>query len=423
MFDKQMKEALESQKIPFNEHAWEQMSARLDKVLPVQKNGLPWKSILGASAVVVTAAALYFANTEQVAPTLTASNHKENAIKESKEQGLQQNSGTIQVNDRLASDVEASEKNPSSSIDNSIAEEGNLLQNVRIEPSKPAISPVVYRDNNPGIKLIEPNKNNNETLQALTTKTELSAHYTFDLLTTYCENQALVIDNPYGQSFKLVSDDGSAVIPVKGSLQIKQLKPGHYSIYQGSDKVQSFDVQAIDRSNKVNIVEDYHFIKGIPQITVQPTTQNQILSWSVNGVKMQGNEYAFNTFTKGEYEVTFKANGSMGCPEEYSTKVFVAENYNLLAPNAFNVNSMDQRNRRFIPFALTQRDTPFELIIIEPASGRVVYRTNTTAGWDGIDQGTGELVPSNKPYVWKVTLSQPVKGEKKEYSSVVTRVD
>lgn len=417
-----MKEALESQEIPFNEHAWEQMSSRLDKVLPVQKNGLPWKSILGVSAIVVTCAAIYFTQEKVAHPVHTVNPTPSEAVAE-RNLSTEHLGTTVEIspsentfiskNDK--SSVELTQAN-GNAVKPEIQSNVNLSQQLTVQP----VSLInIERKTEYCPILLTPQKQE----AAFVKEDNHKEKYSFALNPIYCENQSIQIDNPYGQVFKLVSENETVHIPMKGSASLKNLKSGSYAIYLGNDKIQTFEVQSVEKSNKVNIIEDYHFVQGVPQISVLPATQNDIHSWYVNGAKMSGSNYTFNAFNKGDYEVTFITNTVIGCPTEYSTKIHVDQTYNLLAPTAFNVNSMDQRNRTFIPYALTQRDTPFELIIIEPASGRVVYRTTSIQGWDGIDQGTGELIPANKPYVWKVTLAQPLKGEKKEYSSVVTRVN
>ena len=422
MFDKEIKDALENHEFPFDPKAWEQMSARLDQVMPVQKsNGLPWKSILGVSAIVVTCAAIYFTNGNSTSPVLTAnanqSPEKVEIVKPAVTPSTQDIATPSVSNPSLSE--KAADVKLERTLENTLVDD---KQPINVQPSLVAKTVTKVDEPKNQHTIILPVRKDREDVAALQPRPQ-KENYSFDIKSTYCENQSIQIDNPYGQPFKIVSESETTQIPVKGSASLKNLKAGSYTIYQGNDKVQTFEVYTVDRNNKVNVVEDYHFVQGVPQISVSPSTQNDIQSWYVNGVKMSGTNYTFNAFNKGDYEVVFKANNGYGCPSEYSTKIHVDQNYNLLAPTAFNVNSMDQRNRTFIPYALTQRDTPFDFIIIEPASGRVVYRSTKAEGWDGIDQGTGELIPANKPYVWKVTLAQPLKGEKKEYSSVVTRVN
>jgi hypothetical protein len=101
----------------------------------------------------------------------------------------------------------------------------------------------------------------------------------------------------------------------------------------------------------------------------------------------------------------------------------VREDYNLLAPTAFRPSSNDPRNNHFMPFALTQRSTGFELMIIDPETGRTVFKsTSAENAWDGTDMNSEQADKVNKSYIWKVKLIQPERGEKSEYSGTILRM-
>ncbi|NBR15098.1 MAG: hypothetical protein EBU01_11050, partial [Crocinitomicaceae bacterium] len=113
-----------------------------------------------------------------------------------------------------------------------------------------------------------------------------------------------------------------------------------------------------------------------------------------------------------------------GC-ETTETKTFISkDDYNLLAVNALNLNSNDNRNNTFMPFALKQRNTPFKLIIIDPNDGGIVFESSDASfAWEGIDKRDGKKVNPKKAYIWKVTLLSPEKGEKSEYKGTITLVE
>jgi hypothetical protein len=103
--------------------------------------------------------------------------------------------------------------------------------------------------------------------------------------------------------------------------------------------------------------------------------------------------------------------------------VNIDEDYNLLAVNAFNPNSFEPRNQTFIPFALTQRDVKFTLLILDPKDGGVMYQTeDASQPWNGIDKRTGQLAPSNQAYIWKVRIANPLPGESTEYKGTMTKL-
>jgi hypothetical protein len=101
----------------------------------------------------------------------------------------------------------------------------------------------------------------------------------------------------------------------------------------------------------------------------------------------------------------------------------IPSDYNLLAVNAFNPQSQDSRNSTFMPYALTIRQTPFRLVVLDPDNGGLVFETTDESNaWDGIDRRDGKLVPGNKAYIWKVVIQHPVPGEKGEYRGTIVRM-
>ena len=95
----------------------------------------------------------------------------------------------------------------------------------------------------------------------------------------------------------------------------------------------------------------------------------------------------------------------------------------MLAATAFDLQSRDKRNNSFIPFALTVRSVDFAMIIIDPKDGGILFETTDASNpWTGIDKRTGQLVETNKPFIWKVVLKNPEQGEKADYKGVITRL-
>ena len=112
-----------------------------------------------------------------------------------------------------------------------------------------------------------------------------------------------------------------------------------------------------------------------------------------------------------------------GCAVSESKTITMKETYNLLAPTGFSPSNIDARLNRFMPYALLQRNTPFELIIIDTKNGATLFQTNDeNNAWDGIDRRTGELVPVGSIWAWKVVLKYPQIGENPEYSGTITRL-
>ena len=112
-----------------------------------------------------------------------------------------------------------------------------------------------------------------------------------------------------------------------------------------------------------------------------------------------------------------------GCTGTKEESIYVSDDYNLLAVNAFEPLSQDLRKRTFLPYALTQRNTPFKMIILDPSDGGIVFETSDVQlPWDGTDKRTGKMADTNKAYVWKVNLTKPEPGEKMDYMGTVVRM-
>jgi hypothetical protein len=76
-----------------------------------------------------------------------------------------------------------------------------------------------------------------------------------------------------------------------------------------------------------------------------------------------------------------------------------------------------------MPYALTVREVDFELIIIDPKDGAVVFESNdATLPWRGQDKRNGQLVEPSKTFIWRVILSNPQPGEKSEYKGTIVRL-
>jgi hypothetical protein len=154
------------------------------------------------------------------------------------------------------------------------------------------------------------------------------------------------------------------------------------------------------------------------------SSEGQINWHSTNILTMNtGKNVEVFAFDKGFAIVEVQATASNGCTAKEKEMIQIPSDYNLLAVNAFNPQSLDSRNSTFMPYALTIRQTSFRLIVLDPDNGGLVYETTDASNaWDGIDRRDGKLVPSNKAYIWKVVIQHPVPGEKGEYRGTIVRM-
>jgi PKD repeat protein len=187
------------------------------------------------------------------------------------------------------------------------------------------------------------------------------------------------------------------------------------------NKQHSFNVlpaPAVDLSyDPVNIYD-----KGLPSIHMKSNSIGSSFEWKIQGVQKPsfGKEVNAHFFTRGTYKVNLTVTSSNGCSASESMNVTMPDDYNLMAVNAINPNSHIEKNRAFMPHALKERNTPFTLLIIDPASGAIIFESNDVSNpWTGLDKRNGQAVEANRPYVWKVSLQHPLEGEKAEYKGTV----
>jgi hypothetical protein len=170
--------------------------------------------------------------------------------------------------------------------------------------------------------------------------------------------------------------------------------------------------------------ESMNYETGVPIIHINAETPGFNTVWKANGslINQKTKSADLLAFKQQTYEVQVQTSNEE-CQVNETITMVSDQNYNLLAVNAFNPQSRDERNARFMPFALTIRDVRFELIIIDPDNGAVLFKsTDAQYPWDGIDQRTGQLVAAQKAFIWKVLLENPLPGEKNTYSGTIVRI-
>ncbi len=163
---------------------------------------------------------------------------------------------------------------------------------------------------------------------------------------------------------------------------------------------------------------------GTPRIHVSAETMVSELNWNVNGTVINRKNKSFDLLAFKGQTYTITAEGQLdGCKTTEKISITANEDYNLLAVNAFNPQSRDERNATFMPYALTIRDVRFDLVVLDPDNGAVVFKSSDAQNaWDGIDQRNGQMVPAQKAYIWKVVLQETLPGEKSTYTGTIVRI-
>ena len=412
------KSALRDQELPYDESAWNEMSKKLDARSGGGASGnLKW--ILGtAGAIVVTVGVfLYMGNNtdveEQTKNQIASSDLKLNENTDSN------NSESSNVASETQSETDDStEKSNAKEVESS--KESNQEEVIQVveccdEKVEKLITPV-YRETTLKEETVVENPVLKEKL-------------TFNPVNDKCLNDVFIYQNENNQSVWLNSPVNK-LIEIKASTRFNE-KLNETGIYQigvlnaSQDFISRSSFRVFEPKSNQLIVEDHlNYENGLPQLDAKAYNEGEN-KWYLNDgvVALNKEKNSFNLFKKGNYQIAMSNVDINGCVSKSVTNFWVEEDYNLMAVNAFTPSSWDSRNTHFLPYALTKRDTPFKMIIIDPSDGAILFETSSVdMPWDGIDRNTGKMVDENKSFVWKVILENPEINEKPEYIGTVVRL-
>ncbi|MFN4951355.1 MAG: hypothetical protein ACK5F0_07025 [Flavobacteriales bacterium] len=400
------KKAIESHTEPYDPTAWEALEKRLDSQLPPKTNPFKKWGLPGAALVIgISFATWYF--TDSSTPVSAPISPKTATIKQHK----------TEVKTHV-NHSKKKEKQPE------IAMHGEYLEPLPEWKESTIIDtesePVFNQLQNVSSTIDELPSNTLELLDNPKPK-ELFTYNPLVLPT--CAGVPSELKNTNGFEITLKSNNLLLSIEPNSSLKL-ELSAGTIEIIDPKTGV-------ILQSNVIAgpkgdlVMDEMIYENGLPVQGIHVKTEATVRSirYGKQIKENTGKDLNLHLFDKGTTLVHIDLTDDNGCTNEISGLINVAEDYNLLAVNAFEPTSQDARKTTFMPYALTQRATPFRMIIIDPNDGGIVFEsTDATLPWDGIDRRYGKMGDSNKAYVWKVTLSEPKAGEKSEYMGTVVRM-
>ncbi|MDP4865677.1 MAG: gliding motility-associated C-terminal domain-containing protein [Crocinitomicaceae bacterium] len=415
-----IKKGIEGYEVPFDPKAWEAMSKRLDQAMPVQpKSNLKWY-LGGAAIVAAIASSLFFINgkntPEKQAAEQTLTQEKTSSVTSSENSNTNQESTSSAVQNATdeqnitAPTGEITANNPTGNV-NSQNSTTNTPIVQKTNPNTP-----IYQSTNPG------NIGTQGTEQVQPSKEVSVAE-----ISNMCKNEKVVIENKNDISIHIIDPSGNKKsIKAKSPLSFEGKEEGKYHVvYFANDKM--LEIESFNVMVGPNAEFSYYGVdeleNGVPTINLKSNAIGTDYEWKLEGRKaiQSGKEAKAHFFNKGQYDVTHIVTGSNGCKTTETKTITVDQEYNLLAMNAFTPESYITAKQTFMPRALVDRNTDFTLVIFDQ-SGAVVFETNdATNAWNGIDKRNGQMVEANKTFVWKVTLKNPLDGEKPVYQGTVVR--
>ncbi len=426
-----IKKALEGQELPYEQGAWESFQKKMD-AKKASKSYRWW--IASAAAVIAVATSIAFWNNSEnkriSASKSTESNNQidspQNKVVQTNNQSKSnQNKGASNktVQEGISDKVVLLNENQTSSINTS--DESSFISGIQ------------------KIKSAENIQTKQEPSKISSSKEELSQvpqvnglkEPNFPTFGNKCKGEKINIENsgiypivvksPAGiENDVEINSKEEIVLKETGLYQIGFYDPKLHGNFRETSTFKVINSPTIS----LNVDDALTYENGLPIIKADAISNEDNILWKVenqgrNGYSFKPKITELTFFYKGNYDVTVKVSNDLGCESKDSRSVYIAEDYNLLAVNAFNPNSSDYRKNTFIPFALTVRNTPFRMVILDPDNGGVVFETtDATIAWDGIDRRDGKLVVANKAFIWKVGMQKPEPNEKAEYRGTIIRI-
>ncbi|MBN9294083.1 MAG: hypothetical protein J0G96_08910 [Flavobacteriia bacterium] len=404
-----IKQQVEQHEEVYDPKAWESLSSRLDAsaAAGTASSAVKWW-IAAAVAVVAIAGGVIYFNSDDAAqqPVVASEKTKENP--ETTEQPK------TDVNNNTQ-EKEAVHQINSETIQNKIVTELKTEKQPASQLAELQAVPDSQKEEVQGVKnTVNPDKGTTSAIS------KISLNWN----KVICKTERKSLLNNNDAAVFIVGENTSYQLGAYKELNASDLASGFYKVKSADGKLlQSLEV--VDAPKLNFIADEVVYEKGLPFIPVKLTNGDlSAYKWELNGQTLgTKKEILVPAFSRGDVKVNFSGMEN-GCELKDAYTVQVREDYNLLAVTAFNVDSRDERNKTFLPYALYERDVLFEMQIIDPRTGDVIFMTNTASNpWNGIDKRTGELVAPNTRYVWTVRLSEKANFETKAvYQGAVVRV-
>lgn len=407
-FERILKESLENYELPYENGAWEQFSKRLDGT-PSTPFYRKWWFAASIGTVLVGSATYFMLSSGETAEKSanepkqteviqTADAEKSNTAVKSKQLAvIASNTATSKEENRVQEITEQQ-------IVTELTEDLHLLPSVLHQEQKTEYPLPVH------------NESAIESFAALTVPEII------------CINEPVELTNPNERAVLTVTLPGGKQLLVKPkeTVSLKSSRPGTIYIASGSFS-ESISVEQSTAQIYIDVDDpSKYLVEGIPTIKFTAKGTDQPISWDSNIASQSSdkNELTVHPYVEKDIIVTATATDQNGCKVSETKSISLKSTYNLIAMSGFNPLDDDPRNNRFMPYALIERDAPFELTIMDPKNMQPVFKTNdANTGWDGTDSRTGQTVAPNTTWLWVVVMRNPLPGEPSEYRGLITRTN
>jgi hypothetical protein len=408
------KQALEGHELPYDASAWKGLTNKLDKNIPAQSPVKVWRWVLGSVVLISITSLLLWNNSKETSNT-KKNEIGENTSKKGKPTKIEKSTNkqdvTIQKNKKQAVAITQENVFEIPTIDTDYNENENLhvdeIQKEEIVSTDERIDPVQKHENDMPV----------------------NSSIVYPTLSFNCIGDQKVLSNKNATDLVLVTPSNlQLIIPAKSETSVTIEEKGYYRIGKMSAEgiFNEHTNQLVNESPSLDFsVEDLNYLNGLPTLPINIKSNETTIAIYLNNKLVASNlkETEIYLFKKGANQVSISCSNEFNCKATITKTVNTVEDYNLLAVNAFDPFSNDARKSTFMPFALTQRKTAFNLIIIDPSDGGIVFESSDASNaWDGYDKRNGKMAAANKAYIWKVNIANPEHKENIEYKGTIVRL-
>lgn len=424
--EQNLKQSLENHEMPYNPEAWKAMKAKLDVVKPIQSPASNLKWYISAASVAVLGIASY----------LFLSQNDENVNKSTDQiENTKLTADTTESND--AKEHEINSSTPTAEDNSKTATEGNSEstktnnKETNTNPSSnynPFVMSSNGNQNGPGTgnSSSQTSGTNHGSTSTNGPSTTPVKNYFLPQLNDVCEGEVITIKNTNDVAITVNGPEIHYMIPANSERKVRINKEGSHELSVSengvSQKSSNFYVKRAPKTDFI-IDTDTKFENGLPTTKMETSVPGVEHAWVIGKSRFYGEKVDAHFFKAGNHDVTLTVKDINGCTSSTTKSVRIDEKYNLMAVNSFIPDDLDQRNNTFMPFALTQRNVRFNLIIIDPTDGHTVFQSNDASNpWNGIDKTTGNGVNYGTTYIWKVTIENTEPNENNEYAGNITPI-
>jgi len=398
-FDEAVKTLYNNQEMPYDEHAWNKVEAKLNRLEAAKPKGKYNTLFVLAGALVASLAGVY------AITQFNFGSDKEPALKYNQREHI----SLVQSPD--LNELESTETTHENQDDeNAAVEQLNIPEATSTQKNLATLNEasVVVKENpestgnqkenaSENVEAIVPVQNQQEPKG----KTNIELQFT---QTHVCEGQLF--------KYRLKNVQTTDVRWIVNGENVESLDEHIHAV--GKYKIQAI-AKTGEKSNLANLevhplpVARFEYEEKMDEfgrqlVHLKAISSNATCFWRIGDESYTDSELHIPFSKKGTYAVRLQCTDAIGCLAVKEEFVRIDNDFNLMAPNAFSPNG-DGINDTWMPKTLLNSSLTFDLEI-QDKNGKLVFKSNdANRVWDGqIPDGTAQ---AGQLYFWKAHVTWP----------------